>query len=126
MNVAKLQELIPASFEYVYLDAQDVEQKELIELKLKRIAFNKASSQGLRRAVEEEDTEAMSAVLEDIIAEWNLDVDGAEFAPIAANIGACPAEFVAQICKTVFQRLNANPPKANDSDNGLEPPAALA
>lgn len=120
MNISKLKALIPASFEYTYLDAEDTEQKETITLALKRMSFTTTASKTFREAMENEDTNAISNLLSKLIDSWNMDLDGAEFAPSAENIGACPADFVGQLSECVFKRLFPNPTRALPSPNGSE------
>lgn len=120
MNISKLKALIPASFEYTYLDAENNEQKETITLALKRMSFTTTASKTFREAMENEDTNAISNLLSKLIDSWNMDLDGAEFAPSAENIGACPADFVGQLSECVFKRLFPNPQRALPSPNGSE------
>ena len=120
MNVSKLTESIPASFDYTYKDAADVEQVETITLELKRMSFNTATSNAFRQAMENEDTASICEITSQLVGGWNIDMNGEPFPPTVENIGALPADFVGELAKCVFQRLFPNPPKADSSDNGSE------
>lgn len=120
MNVSKLNELIPASFDYNYIDASDTEQVERIELQLKRMSFNTATTKAFRDAMENDDTAAICELTSQLIGGWNIDLNGEAFPPNVENIGALPADFVGELAKCVFQRLFPNPQKADSSVNGSE------
>lgn len=120
MNIAKLKELIPADFEYKYLDADNVEQVEQITLSLKRMSFSVSTSKAFREAMENEDSAAISDILTGLIADWNIDANGEPFAPTAENISACPADFVGKLAECVFKRLFANPQTPLPSESGSE------
>jgi hypothetical protein len=120
MNISTLNALLPASFEYT--DALTGET-EKIELQLKRMSFGATASASFKEAMDNGDTSAIAEVLEGLIATWNIDADGEEFAPTADNIRALPAEFVGSLAECVFKRLFPNPTKANGSGNGSEPAA---
>jgi hypothetical protein len=118
MNIAKLNALIPASFEYTDAITGETEQ---ITLQLKRMSFGAASSKSFREAMDNEDTGAMAEMLSNLIGEWNIDANGEVFEPTAENISALPADFVGKLSECVFARLFPNPQNANTSPNGSEP-----
>ncbi len=124
MNIAKLQALIPASFEYKYSDADGVEATESIELKLKRMSFDATASKTFREAIKNEDDTVLKGMLANLIDSWNIDNNGEAFPPTEENIGAAPADFVTQLSECVFAKLNPNPQKPLPSDNGSEPLAS--
>lgn len=124
MNIAKLQELIPASFEYKYTDATEIEQTETITLGLRRMKFSSTASNTFRKAIDDQDHTGISVLLAELISEWNMDANGEPFEPTVENIGACPADFVGQLAECAFKRLFPNPPSPAASPNGLEPKAS--
>lgn len=124
MNIETLRALIPASFEYKYVDAADQEQSETITLGLKRMAFSTATSKAFRNSIDESDTDAIAEMLAKLIGEWNMDANGEPFPPTVENINACPADFIAQVAECAFKKLFPDPKKASDSLNGSAPEAS--
>lgn len=117
MNIASLQALIPASFEYT--DAITAETAT-INLQLKRMSFKATASKQFREAMDNEDTDAISKLLADLIAEWDITLGDDPFTPSAENIAACPAEFVGKLAECVFARLFPNQTRAANSPDGSE------
>lgn len=120
MNIETLRALIPASFEYKYVDAADQEQSETITLGLKRMAFSTATSKAFRNSIDESDTDAIAEMLAKLIGEWNMDANGEPFPPTVENINACPADFIAQVAECAFKKLFPDPKLASPLDNGSE------
>lgn len=121
MNIANLTALIPASFDYVYIDAAEAEQTEKIELQLKRVSFGVSTSKAFKAAIENEDSEAMAEILSGLIESWNMDMNGEPFPPTAENLNLLPVEFVAQAAACAFERLFPNTTRALNSPNGSGP-----
>lgn len=128
MNIAKLNELIPASFDYEYTDAADNKQTETINLKLRRMSFKQTASADFRNAMGEAESnpQPIAELLAGLIAEWDIyeGDDVTKMLPInAATIAALPVEFVGALAECVFKRLFPDPQKAANSVNGSEPAA---
>lgn len=125
MNITKLQKTIPASFEYRYVDAEDVEQTEIISIKLRRMSFKQAAAKEFRVAMKSANEDAMpiAQLLSELIGEWDLssDDDGNNKIEITkGNIAAMPPDFVSSLAECVFKRLFPDPMKAVGSVNGSE------
>lgn len=121
MNVDKLKALIPASFAYEYIDNEGNEAKETVAIKLNRLSFSTARSEAFKTALEDQDAEAISQTLSDLIAEWDVTAGTEPFPPTTENLLALPFDFVMQLAGAVFEKLTPNPPKAETSPDGSAP-----
>lgn len=129
MNIQKLKALIPAAFDYAYVDANGETRTEPITLELNRMSFGVSSSIVFREAMENVDKDArpIAELLSSLIAVWNLFEDDDEKVRLAVNadsIAALPTDFVGQLAECVFAKLFANPQSAAASDNTSEPQAS--
>ncbi len=115
MNIAKLNAPIIEQFEYT--DALTGET-DTIEVQFKRMSFGISASKAFRQAIDEQDSDAISEMLAQLLSSWNLDANGEAFPPTAENIRACPVEFISQLSEQVFKRLFPNPPSAEKSPDG--------
>jgi hypothetical protein len=123
MNIAPIKALIPATFEYVYVDPDGATQTEQIELQLKRMSFDLATSEKFREAVENAKTNPgpVVGIVVGLIGSWNIDFNGEVFPPTAENIGALPPDFVGELAKAIFEVVVPNPQKAETLPNGSVP-----
>lgn len=125
MNIKKITGLVPAAFEYTYMNGDGNEHTDTIELKLRRLSFATANSDLRAIAKDDTDTPRIAKALAGIIAEWNIytDDDETEILPISAEWFAgpdCPADFFSKLSECVFSKLNGDPQKASSSLNGSE------
>jgi hypothetical protein len=127
MNIAELQQLIPAEFEYEYLTPSGEQKTEIIKVGLKRVSFKIGAQKIFSEAMAKlnQDPMPLAELLAELVGEWSLDMNGEAFPPSLDNICAAPMDFVGSLAQCAMEKLFANPTKAADSPNGSEPAAAL-
>lgn len=124
MNISQLTKLVPASFDYKFLDPDGNERTESVNLQLRRLSFASTSTAIMNWNGEGIlPTHPVAEVLEQLIVSWDITDENGEMFPISANwfVGPeCPAEFVGQLLNCVMDRVIGNPQKAATSQNGSE------
>lgn len=129
MYIKELTKLVPATFEYEYIDEDGTEKKKQIDLKLRRMSFSTVTDKlDVLKEAKNGKTRAMAEILVEVIAEWNIysDEEETEMFPITVEwfiSPECPGEFAAQLSECVFERIGGNPQKAASLPNGSEPEA---
>jgi hypothetical protein len=125
MHIQKLTALVPASFEYSYVDDKGTTQKETIHVKLRRWAFS-MSSTSFMKLIEEEDMPTLAKMFVGLVDWWSIFDDEAEtqMFPITEEwflTPHCPAGFALQLAGCIYEKLTGNPQMPESSPNGLAP-----
>lgn len=111
MNINKLLNSIPASFEYEFTDEAGDSQTETINVKIRRLSFRESVSKEFQDAAAKiaTDQSEIANLLVSILEDWDLTTDdkGTKFEITVENLlDNTSGDFIAQLAECVMGKLS--------------------